>query len=79
MAFVESEAVFAEMAEWFKAHDWKSCDAGMYPEVQILFSAPANKRLSGFFRKSFFAPFFRHTIFGLLLYAYKNPPKTSGL
>ena len=31
---------FAEMAEWLKAHDWKSCDAGMYPEVQILFSAP---------------------------------------
>ena len=28
------------MSEWFKEHDWKSCDAGMYPEVQILFSAP---------------------------------------
>ena len=33
---------YAEMAEWLKAHDWKSCDAGMYPEVQILFSAPKN-------------------------------------
>ena len=31
------------MAEWLKAHDWKSCDAGMYPEVQILFSAPTKK------------------------------------
>ena len=30
----------AEMSEWFKEHDWKSCDAGTYPEVQILFSAP---------------------------------------
>ena len=28
------------MSERFKEHDWKSCDAGMYPEVQILFSAP---------------------------------------
>lgn len=34
---------FAEMAEWLKAHDWKSCDAGMYPEVQILFSAPQKR------------------------------------
>ena len=33
----------AEMSEWFKEHDWKSCDAGMYPEVQILFSAPTKK------------------------------------
>ena len=33
----------AEMSEWFKEHDWKSCDAGMYPEVQILFSAPSKK------------------------------------
>ena len=32
----------AEMSEWFKEHDWKSCDAGTYPEVQILFSAPKN-------------------------------------
>ena len=32
------------MAERLKAHDWKSCDAGMYPEVQILFSAPRKKR-----------------------------------
>ena len=33
----------AEMSEWFKEHDWKSCDAGMYPEVQILFSAPTKE------------------------------------
>ena len=31
------------MSERFKEHDWKSCDAGMYPEVQILFSAPTKK------------------------------------
>ena len=47
---------FAEMAEWLKAHDWKSCDAGMYPEVQILFSAP--KKQGRFFSRpfSFFVP-----------------------
>ena len=39
------------MAEWFKAHDWKSCDAGMYPEVQILFSAP--KKNGRFFDRPF--------------------------
>ena len=33
----------AEMSEWFKEHDWKSCDAGTYPEVQILFSAPTTR------------------------------------
>ena len=31
------------MSEWFKEHDWKSCDAGTYPEVQILFSAPRKR------------------------------------
>ena len=30
----------AEMAERSNAHDSKSCDAGMYPRVQIPFSAP---------------------------------------
>ena len=28
------------MAERSNAHDSKSCDAGMYPRVQIPFSAP---------------------------------------
>ncbi len=28
------------MSEWLKEHDWKSCDGGTRPEVQILFSAP---------------------------------------
>ena len=37
-------ALYAEMSEWFKEHDWKSCDAGTYPEVQILFSAPVFSR-----------------------------------
>ena len=36
----------AEMSGWFKEHDWKSCDAGMYPEVQILFSAPRKTELN---------------------------------
>ena len=31
------------MAEWSNAHDSKSCDAGMYPRVQIPFSAPSSK------------------------------------
>ena len=39
-------AFYAEMSEWFKEHDWKSCDAGTYPEVQILFSAPTKNTLS---------------------------------
>ena len=30
----------AEMAERSNAHDSKSCDAGMYPRVQIPLSAP---------------------------------------
>ena len=30
----------AEMAERLNAHDSKSCDAGMYPRVQIPLSAP---------------------------------------
>ena len=29
------------MAERSNAHDSKSCDAGMYPRVQIPFSAPS--------------------------------------
>ena len=43
------------MAERSNAHDSKSCDAGMYPRVQIPFSAPrtglerAEIALSGFF------------------------------
>lgn len=28
------------MSEWFKEHDWKSCDGDTRPEVRILFSAP---------------------------------------
>ena len=32
--------LFAEMAERLNAHDSKSCDAGMYPRVQIPLSAP---------------------------------------
>ena len=32
------------MAERSNAHDSKSCDAGMYPRVQIPFSAPNNPR-----------------------------------
>lgn len=35
------------MSERFKEHDWKSCDAGMYPEVQILFSAPKKEHPRG--------------------------------
>ena len=31
------------MAERLNAHDSKSCDAGMYPRVQIPLSAPQNK------------------------------------
>ena len=46
---------YAEMSEWFKEHDWKSCDAGTYPEVQILFSAPMKTHpfLRGVFSCSF--------------------------
>ena len=35
----------AEMAERSNAHDSKSCDAGMYPWVQIPLSAPRMGRL----------------------------------
>ena len=42
------------MSEWFKEHDWKSCDAGTYPEVQILFSAPEYKRTLAIFCQSLF-------------------------
>ena len=33
------------MAERSNAHDSKSCDAGMYPRVQIPFSAPKDEVL----------------------------------
>ena len=36
-------ALYAEMSEWFKEHDWKSCVGGSSPQVQILFSAPTKK------------------------------------
>ena len=49
---------YAEMSEWFKEHDWKSCDAGTYPEVQILFSAPEYKRDSAILPNPFFVPIF---------------------
>ena len=62
----------AEMSEWFKEHDWKSCDAGTYPEVQILFSAPAFQRLSAILSKVFFCAFLLHTIFRLLFYDNKT-------
>ncbi len=39
------------MAEWSNAHDSKSCDAGMYPWVQIPLSAPRKK-------EGFCLPFF---------------------
>ena len=52
-----NERLFAEMSEWFKEHDWKSCDAGTYPEVQILFSAPKHPILGCFlFLKKSFDP-----------------------
>ncbi len=35
------------MAERSNAHDSKSCDAGMYPRVQIPFSAPAKSEVFG--------------------------------
>lgn len=53
----------AEMAERSNAHDSKSCDAGMYPRVQIPLSAPVNKRVSAFFGNPFFFSKLYHTIF----------------
>ena len=47
------------MAEWSNAHDSKSCDAGMYPRVQIPFSAPGNIRVLAVLLKSFFLAIFR--------------------
>ena len=37
------------MAERSNAHDSKSCDAGMYPRVQIPFSAPRTGRVRSVF------------------------------
>lgn len=63
------------MSEWFKEHDWKSCDAGTYPEVQILFSAPENKRTLAIFCQSLFSFLTLHTIFMTIVYAYKTALK----
>ena len=43
--FTELERLCAEMSEWFKEHDWKSCVGGSSPQVQILFSAPYKKEV----------------------------------
>ena len=50
------------MAEWSNAHDSKSCDAGMYPWVQIPLSAPRNKRLVAILLQVFFYVFLPNTI-----------------
>ena len=54
------------MAERSNAHDSKSCDAGMYPRVQIPFSAPNDEHtnpdeISGF------VCFFSHDYFGICI------------
>ena len=51
------ELIYAEMSEWLKEHDWKSCDGGTRPEVQILFSAPYIKRVVAFRYDLIFYPF----------------------
>ena len=32
---------YGELAEWSKAHDWKSCERAIAPRVQIPYSPPS--------------------------------------
>ena len=52
------------MAERSNAHDSKSCDAGMYPRVQIPFSAPYGNNTNSF---SEFVLFFACDFFGAII------------
>ena len=45
MGMIYNIKAVAEMAERLNAHDSKSCDAGMYPRVQIPLSAPEKRGL----------------------------------
>ncbi len=50
--FVKHNKFYRELAEWSKAHDWKSCERETVPRVQIPHSLPlgncTNTRLEGF-------------------------------
>ena len=46
------------MAERLNAHDSKSCDAGMYPRVQIPLSAPRTRETFIVSRVLFYCGFF---------------------
>ena len=52
------------MAERSNAHDSKSCDAGMYPRVQIPFSAPYVNNTNSVAE---FVLFFARDFFGMIV------------